>query len=88
MDRCTDAPNIGTQTLTQTGLKQTGGARRLACARCGAEFTCNLHGPCWCSDEAVRLPLPTPTGPTGFDDCLCRNCLQTVGAAHAKSAKS
>jgi hypothetical protein len=64
------------------------GARNLACARCGAEFTCNLHGPCWCGEEIARLPLPKPgtTSATGFDDCLCRDCLRAVAQAHASSA--
>jgi ribosomal protein S14 len=70
--------------LTQAGPNpKSAGRRTLACARCGAEFTCNLHGPCWCSEETVRLPLPTPTGPTGFDDCLCRDCLRALATAGA-----
>jgi hypothetical protein len=67
--------------LTETGLSpQKTGSRQLACARCGAEFSCNLHGPCWCGEEAVKLPLPKPgtTSATGFDDCLCRDCLRAV----------
>jgi hypothetical protein len=51
--------------------------RRLASARCGAEFSCTLSGPCWCSDESFRLPLPTDGS-----DCLCPDCLRNmVGAA-------
>jgi hypothetical protein len=72
--------------LTETGLNRAGPtARRLACARCGAEFSCNLHGPCWCGEEAALLPLPKAgaPSPTGFDDCLCRDCLRAVAAAHA-----
>jgi len=46
--------------------------RRLACARCGAEFSCNLAGGCWCDDEAFRLPLPT----SADADCLCPTCLR------------
>jgi Cysteine-rich CWC len=60
------------------------GGRQLACARCGTEFTCNVGGPCWCSEETVRLPLPQAgvASPTGFDDCLCRSCLRAVAAEH------
>lgn len=50
--------------------------RRLACARCGAEFGCTLSTDCWCGEEAARLPLPTSG--TGFADCLCRDCLRAV----------
>ena len=56
-------------------------SRRLACAGCGAEFVCSLSGPCWCNDEAFRLPMPADGS-----DCLCPDCLrklaqQRVGAA-------
>ncbi|MDQ8729064.1 cysteine-rich CWC family protein [Bradyrhizobium sp. LHD-71] len=59
------------------------GTRQLACARCGAAFACNLNGPCWCGEEALRLPLPGEASPTGFTDCLCRDCLRTVAASNA-----
>ena len=64
------------------------GARQLACARCGMPFTCNLHGPCWCGEEAAKLPLPKPgtISATGFDDCICQDCLRAVAAAHTTSA--
>jgi hypothetical protein len=48
-------------------------SRRLACAGCGAEFSCSLSGPCWCSDEAFQLPMPTDGG-----DCLCPDCLRKM----------
>jgi len=73
----------------QTAREQQGnGTRQLACARCGAAFTCNLHGPCWCGEEAARLPLPKAgeTSATGFDDCLCRNCLRAIAdSKHRRS---
>jgi len=47
--------------------------RRLACTRCGTEFGCSLSGPCWCSDEAFRLPMPMDGG-----DCLCPDCLRKL----------
>ncbi|MGC2809773.1 MAG: cysteine-rich CWC family protein [Bradyrhizobium sp.] len=47
--------------------------RRLACARCGTAFTCNLAGPCWCAEETARLPMPRDGG-----DCLCRDCLRRL----------
>jgi hypothetical protein len=48
-------------------------ARRLACASCGTEFGCNLSGPCWCGDEAFRMPMPVDGG-----DCLCPDCLRKL----------
>jgi hypothetical protein len=47
--------------------------RRLACAGCGTEFGCSLPGPCWCSNEAFRLPMPMDGG-----DCLCPDCLRKL----------
>ena len=52
--------------------------RRLACASCGAEFGCNLSGPCWCSDEAFRMPVPVDGG-----DCLCPDCLRKLAKRRA-----
>ncbi|OAF05305.1 hypothetical protein AYJ54_21540 [Bradyrhizobium centrolobii] len=54
-------------------------ARRLACARCGTEFGCDLSGTCWCVEETARLPMPVEG-----EDCLCRECLRK--AAEAASA--
>ncbi|KRR12491.1 hypothetical protein CQ12_39060 [Bradyrhizobium jicamae] len=48
-------------------------SRRLACARCSTEFGCNPSGPCWCSDEAFRMPMPVDGG-----DCFCPDCLRTL----------
>ncbi len=50
--------------------------RRLACAGCGVEFGCNPSGPCWCSAEAFRLPMPKDGS-----DCLCPNCLRKMAGA-------
>jgi hypothetical protein len=52
--------------------------RRLACAGCGTEFGCNPSGPCWCSDEAFRVPMPADGG-----DCLCPACLRKLAAQRA-----
>nr|WP_082747706.1 cysteine-rich CWC family protein [Bradyrhizobium macuxiense] len=52
--------------------------RRLACAKCGVEFSCTPEGPCWCSDESFRLPMPTDGG-----DCLCPACLRKLAEQHA-----
>jgi len=46
-------------------------ARRIICARCGAAFTCDLSGHCWCAEETVKLPMPREGG-----DCLCPACLR------------
>jgi hypothetical protein len=46
--------------------------RRIACARCGAEFACNLNGDCWCTAEPYRLPVPDRDA----EDCLCPQCLR------------
>jgi hypothetical protein len=54
-------------------------ARRLACARCGAAFNCQLGGSCWCAAEPYRLPMPEGT----TEDCLCPACLRAA-AGHAK----
>jgi hypothetical protein len=50
--------------------------RRLACARCGTEFRCDLSAACWCHEEMARLPMPVDG-----EDCLCLDCLRA--AAHA-----
>lgn len=31
---------------------------------------------CWCGEETARLPLPSSG--TGFEDCLCGDCLRAV----------
>ncbi|MGT2503829.1 cysteine-rich CWC family protein [Bradyrhizobium guangxiense] len=50
--------------------------RRLACARCGAEFACDLSGNCWCAEETAKLPMPV-----AGEDCLCRECLRKAAEA-------
>jgi len=50
--------------------------RRLACAQCGTTFECTLGGPCWCSAEPYRLPVPN----VGMADCLCATCLRAAAA--------
>nr|WP_291867504.1 hypothetical protein [Bradyrhizobium sp.] len=54
--------------------------RRLICFGCGTEFTCNLAGPCWCSDETYRLPMPVDGG-----DCLCPTCMRKAAAQMSSS---
>jgi hypothetical protein len=49
-------------------------ARKLACERCGTEFTCSLSGACWCMEESYRLPMPAKGG----GDCLCPGCLRNL----------
>jgi hypothetical protein len=60
--------------------------RKVVCARCGAEFSCGLSKECWCAAETARHPLPKAG--TGFDDCLCRACLQAIAANHDKASQS
>jgi len=55
-------------------------SRRLACSRCGTQFTCSPAGPCWCAEEVARLPMPADAG-----DCLCRDCLRKAAEARAAS---
>ena len=62
--------------------------RRLACAACGADFSCTLNGPCWCSDEAFRLPVPPkPASDGGAGDCLCPDCLRKYAASLDRPAR-
>ena len=56
------------------------GNRTLACARCGAGFGCNPVGPCWCGQEAFKLPVPLPGKYAAFGDCLCPGCLREIAA--------
>jgi hypothetical protein len=58
-----------------TNWLETPASRRLACFRCGNQFTCNAAGPCWCAEESVHLPMPADGG-----DCMCRDCLRAVAA--------
>ncbi len=63
-------------------------APRKTCQRCGAAFGCGATGdPCWCSDEAFRLPLPNP-GESEFTDCLCTHCLREVAASAGLSPRA
>jgi hypothetical protein len=59
--------------------KDNATVRRLACARCGAEFDCGLSGNCWCQAEPYKLPAKQTTG----EDCLCPACLRKAAAALA-----
>ncbi|MBI5262357.1 MAG: hypothetical protein HY852_11145 [Bradyrhizobium sp.] len=56
-------------------------SRQVVCSRCGTEFTCALSGACWCTEETVRLPMPTDG-----EDCLCRDCLHKPAGALARSS--
>jgi hypothetical protein len=72
-------PRQDAASLMTNGLENAP-TRRLACAACGTEFNCSLSGPCWCSEEAFRLPMPTD----GVD-CLCPNCLRTLAEQRASA---
>jgi len=63
--------------------RQSPSPRRLACARCGAAFDCQLGGGCWCAAEPYRLPLPDAAA----EDCLCPACLRAA-AEQQGSAKT
>ncbi len=64
------------------------GSRQITCERCGAGFSCSVNsGACWCGEEPLRLPLPTP-GQSQFSDCLCRDCLRAVAAEAEQGADS
>jgi hypothetical protein len=56
--------------------------RRIACARCGAAFECQLDGGCWCAAEPYRLPLTD----SGSEDCLCPACLRAAASALGDAA--
>ena len=55
-------------------------ANFLICPCCGTEFGCSLSGPCWCNDEAFRMPMPVDGG-----DCLCPDCLRKLAKRHAEA---
>jgi HAD superfamily hydrolase (TIGR01509 family) len=64
--------------MTNRLAEQVPSPRRLSCARCGTEFSCDLSGRCWCMDEPATLPMPSDGG-----DCLCRDCLRDAASAPA-----
>nr|WP_082070167.1 hypothetical protein [Bradyrhizobium sp. LTSP885] len=64
-----------------TDRSQQSSPRRLVCANCSTGFSCTLGGPCWCSDESFRLPMPTDGG-----DCLCPSCLRKLAEQHASAS--
>jgi len=51
-------------------------AATLRCTKCGAEFSCDPAGACWCKDETYRLPMPANKA----ESCLCPKCLQAMAA--------
>jgi hypothetical protein len=61
--------------------------RELICASCGAEFTCDPAGACWCMEESVRVPLPTEGRTSKYQDCLCRACLLRMAEAQSETAR-
>ena len=52
--------------------------QRAACARCGAAFSCEPAGDCWCKHEEARLPVPVEG--EGCEGCLCAACLRQAAA--------
>ena len=72
--------------MTSKDAERSGGApprpRRLVCEICGTAFGCTLDGPCWCSQEPFRMPLPPAGGDApGPKDCLCPACLRARAVA-------
>ncbi len=63
--------------MSLTTQEKKGRDRPVTCERCGTPFTCTLGGPCWCSGEDFKLPLP-PQSDTS--DCLCPSCLKAYAA--------
>lgn len=63
-----------------TVLMSSGLSRDLVCDSCGNKFTCgaSLSG-CWCSEikltDEARAELKKR-----YSDCLCRECLESIGA--------
>ena len=55
--------------------------RRVTCERCGAEFSCDLSGACWCVAEPTKLPLPVDA----MQDCLCPDCLRKAATLVSQS---
>jgi hypothetical protein len=55
-----------------------------SCSRCGAAFSCNPAGDCWCKEEPDRLPMP----PAAEKDagCICPACLRAGAAGAALKA--
>ncbi|PYD61357.1 hypothetical protein CFR72_14745 [Gluconacetobacter entanii] len=52
----------------------TGRRRMIKCKKCGADFSCQPEGACWCMEKPRGLPVPT-------DDqagCLCPVCLDAL----------
>nr|WP_249137006.1 cysteine-rich CWC family protein [Bradyrhizobium tropiciagri] len=66
--------------LSSNDVSKQVSPRRLACTACGSEFACAPAGPCWCSDESFRLPMPTDGS-----DCLCPTCLRKLAEQQAVS---
>jgi hypothetical protein len=73
-------PRQDAASLMTNRMEQLPSSRRLACASCGAEFGCNPSGPCWCSDEAFRMPMPVDGS-----DCLCPDCLRKLAEQHTSA---
>jgi len=52
-------------------------AATIRCAKCGAVFSCDPAGECWCKEENFRLPMP----PSSAESCLCPKCLRHAAGA-------
>jgi hypothetical protein len=55
-----------------------------SCSRCGASFSCNPAGACWCKEEPDRLPMPPAIEKDAA--CVCPSCLRALAADAALKA--
>jgi hypothetical protein len=55
-----------------------------ACSRCGAAFSCNPAGDCWCKEEPDRLPMPSANEKGAA--CVCPSCFRALAADAALKA--
>jgi hypothetical protein len=54
----------------------------MTCKTCGAEFSCNPEGVCWCMAQPAKLSVPSPDeGAT----CLCPSCLEKLSKCESPS---
>jgi hypothetical protein len=51
--------------------------RTIKCSKCGAVFSCNPQGNCWCGNlQLSKEQLKTLK--LKYKDCLCENCISII----------